>query len=186
MATAIHRLLIRTVSEQIIISQATSLFISLIIITASCKVFWLCHALQMWPDQETRWCQCGWRAGLCVQLWHLESWWHLSARLVLYTNDLQQPFFVARSKRDSAVQIIWVSPLRYCSFPSQHTLCKRSLITQSGRAAPSWGKAPTYLLLFIDWALQSNTFCMLKNKTTLKNKKIRESRKVWRGSISPM
>lgn len=146
-------------------------------------MFPLCHALQMWPDQEAWWCQCGWRADLCVQLWHLESWWHLSACLVLYSNDLQQPFFAARSKRDGAVQIIWVSPLRYCSFP---TLCKRSLITQSGRAAPSWVKAPTYLLLFIEWALQNNVFCMLKNKTTWNNKKRRESRNVWWGSISPM
>lgn len=158
MATAIRGLLIRTVLEQIIISQATSLFICLTIITASCKVFRLCHALQMWPDQKTRWCQHRWQAGLCVQLWDL------SACLILYSNDVQQPFLVARSKRDGAVKLSGLVPSGIS--PSWHTLCKQSLITQSGRAAPSWVKAPTYLLLFIDWALQNNVFCMLKNKTT--------------------
>lgn len=46
MATAIPVLLIRTILEQMIISQATGLFISLIIVTASCKVFRIPRALQ--------------------------------------------------------------------------------------------------------------------------------------------
>lgn len=47
MAIAILVLLIRTVLEQMIISKATSLFISLIIVTTSCKVFQIPRALQM-------------------------------------------------------------------------------------------------------------------------------------------